>query len=160
MISLDAFGIWIVLHFFKKGEIAVGSKEAKHYQNCASTCRSHSSSLRSNRTAAMDKKEKLEKAKSKITSELSQISSQKSTLSTLNNVDTGNFIGDRQAKYQGKMSSALQKLSTYKTTEDQNVTTITNKITELENTISSLTSQINSWDQQAVMYDRMAASSM
>ena len=100
----------------------MGSKEVKHYQSCARTCRSHSSSLRSNRKAAMDKKEKLEKAKSKITSELSQVSSQKSTLLTLNNVDTGNFVGDRQAKYQGKMSAALQKLSTYKTSEDDNLT--------------------------------------
>ncbi len=138
----------------------MGSKEVKHYQSCARTCRSHSSSLRSNRKAAMDKKEKLEKAKSKITSELNQISSQKSTLLTLNNVDTGNFVGDRQAKYQGKMSAALQKLSTYKTSEDDNLTSINNKIAELETTISSLTSQISSWDQQAVMYDRMAASSM
>lgn len=138
----------------------MGSKEVKHYQNCARTCRSHSSSLRSNRKAAMDKKEELEKAKSKITSELSQVSSQKSTLLTLNNVDTGNFVGDRQAKYQGKMSAALQKLSTYKTSEDDNLISINNKISELEATISSLTSQISSWDQQAVMYDRMAASSM
>lgn len=138
----------------------MGSKEVKHYQSCARTCRSHSSSLRSNRKAAMDKKEKLEKAKSKITSELSHVSSQKSTLLTLNNVDTGNFVGDRQAKYQGKMSAALQKLSTYKTSEDDNLTSINNKIAELETTISSLTSQISSWDQQAVMYDRMAASSM
>ncbi|SEI70221.1 DUF5082 family protein [Streptococcus equinus] len=138
----------------------MGSKEVKHYQSCARTCRSHSSSLRSNRKAAMDKKEKLEKAKFKITSELSQVSSQKSTLLTLNNVDTGNFVGDRQAKYQGKMSAALQKLSTYKTSEDDNLTSINNKIAELETTISSLTSQISSWDQQAVMYDRMAASSM
>ncbi|MCR5492363.1 MAG: DUF5082 domain-containing protein [Streptococcus sp.] len=138
----------------------MGSKEVKHYQSCARTCRSHSSSLRSNRKAAMDKKEKLEKAKSKIISELSQVSSQKSTLLTLNNVDTGNFVGDRQAKYQGKMSAALQKLSTYKTSEDDNLTSINNKIAELETTISSLTSQISSWDQQAVMYDRMAASSM
>lgn len=138
----------------------MGSKEVKHYQSCARTCRSHSSSLRSNRKAAMDKKEKLEKAKSKITSELSHVSSQKSTLLTLNNVDTGNFVGDRQAKYQGKMSAALQKLSTYKTSEDDNLTSINNKIAELETTISSLTSQISSWDQQAVMYDRLAASSM
>ena len=138
----------------------MGSKEVKHYQSCARTCRSHSSSLRSNRKAAMDKKEKLEKAKSKITSELSQGSSQKSTLLTLNNVDTGNFVGDRQAKYQGKMSAALQKLSTYKTSEDDNLTSINNKIAELETTISSLTSQISGWDQQAVMYDRLAASSM
>ena len=138
----------------------MGSKEVKHYQSCARTCRSHSSSLRSNRKAAMDKKEKLEKAKSKIISELSQVSSQKSTLLTLNNVDTGNFVGDRQAKYQGKMSAALQKLSTYKTSEDDNLTSINNKIAELETTISSLTSQISSWDQQAVMYDRLAASSM
>lgn len=138
----------------------MGSKEVKHYQSCARTCRSHSSSLRSNRKAAMDKKEKLEKAKSKITSELSQVSSQKSTLLTLNNVDTGNFVGDRQAKYQGKMSAALQKLSTYKTSEDDNLTSINNKIAELETTISSLTSQISSWDQQAVMYDRLVASSM
>ncbi len=138
----------------------MGSKEVKHYQSCARTCRSHSSSLRSNRKAAMDKKEKLEKAKSKITSELSHVSSQKSTLLTLNSVDTGNFVGDRQAKYQGKMSAALQKLSTYKTSEDDNLTSINNKIAELETTISSLTSQISSWDQQAVMYDRLAASSM
>lgn len=138
----------------------MGSKEVKHYQSCARTCRSHSSSLRSNRKAAMDKKEKLEKAKSKITSELSHVSSQKSTLLTLNNVDTGNFVGDRQAKYQGKMSAALQKLSTYKRSEDDNLTSINNKIAELETTILSLTSQISSWDQQAVMYDRMAASSM
>ena len=138
----------------------MGSKEVKHYQSCARTCRSHSSSLRSNHKAAMDKKEKLEKAKSKITSELSHVSSQKSTLLTLNSVDTGNFVGDRQAKYQGKMSAALQKLSTYKTSEDDNLTSINNKIAELETTISSLTSHISSWDQQAVMYDRLAASSM
>ncbi|MEE1325377.1 MAG: DUF5082 domain-containing protein, partial [Streptococcus sp.] len=81
-------------------------------------------------------------------------------LLTLNNVDTGNFVGDRQAKYQGKMSAALQKLSTYKTSEDDNLTSINNKIAELETTISSLTAQISSWDQPAVMYDRMAASSM
>lgn len=81
-------------------------------------------------------------------------------MSNLNNVNTGEFSGARQTKYQGKMSSALQKLSTYKTTENQNVTTINNKIAELESKITSLTSQINSWDQQALMYDRMAAGSM
>ncbi|CDO18893.1 Putative uncharacterized protein [Streptococcus gallolyticus] len=138
----------------------MGSKEVKYYRGCARTCRNHSKALRSNRQVAIDKKEKLETAKSKITSKLSQVSSQKSTLSNLNNVNTGEFSGARQTKYQGKMSSALQKLSTYKTTENQNVTTINNKIAELESKITSLTSQINSWDQQALMYDRMAAGSM